>query len=105
MDYESLYSTATKALNTQLEINDKLKEANKHYLEVCLENQTLTKRIEELETAKTIGIQACDLLKERIKELEEIYLGQIRVVARSRITYKEKVERMVTLAEQALKGE
>lgn len=42
-------------------------------------------------------------LKERIKELEDIYLGQIRVIARSRITHKEKVIRMVTLAEQALK--
>ena len=42
--------------------------------------------------------------QERIKELEEIYLGQIRVIARSRITYKERVERMATLAEQALKG-
>ena len=29
-----------------------------------------TERIEELELAKTIGIQACDLLKERTKELE-----------------------------------
>ncbi len=38
----------------------------------------------------------------RIKELEEIYLGQIRVIARSRITHKEKVIRMVELAEQAL---
>ena len=27
-------------------------------------------RIKELELAKTIGIQACDLLKERIEELE-----------------------------------
>lgn len=26
MDYESLYSTATKALNTEIEINDKLKQ-------------------------------------------------------------------------------
>jgi len=30
----------------------------------------LQKRITELEEAKTIGIQACDLLKERIEELE-----------------------------------
>lgn len=30
----------------------------------------LNERIQELETAKTIGIQACDVLKERIKELE-----------------------------------
>lgn len=41
---------------------------------------------------------------ERIKQLEEIYLGQIRVIARSRLTYKERVERMATLAEQALKA-
>ena len=37
----------------------------------------------------------------RIAELEQIYLGQIRVIARSRLTYKEKVNRMVELAEQA----
>jgi len=35
-------------------------------------------RIKELELAKTIGIQACDLLKERIKELGDylIEFGQ-----------------------------
>jgi len=49
--------------------------------------------------AKQVEVQA-----ERIKELEKIYLGQIRVVARSRLTYKERVERMAALAEQALKG-
>lgn len=43
-------------------------------------------------------------LNKRIKELEEIYFGQIRVIARSRITHKEKVKRMVALAEKALKG-
>jgi len=43
-------------------------------------------------------------LQERIKELEQIYLGQIRVIARTRITYKERVKRMAALAEQALKG-
>lgn len=37
------------------------------------------------------------------KRLKEIYFGQIRVIARSRITHKEKVVRMVALAEQALK--
>ncbi|KKN73488.1 hypothetical protein LCGC14_0400630 [marine sediment metagenome] len=41
-------------------------------------------------------------LQARIKELEEVYFGQIRVIARSRITYKKKVERMVRLAEHAL---
>ena len=40
----------------------------------------------------------------RIKELEEVYLGQIRIIARSRLTYKERVERMVAITEQALKG-
>lgn len=34
----------------------------------------------------------------RIKELEEIYFGQIRVIARSRITHKEKVERIAALS-------
>ena len=34
--------------------------------------EKLQERIEELETAKTIGIQACDLLKERIEELGTI---------------------------------
>ena len=43
-------------------------------------------------------------LQSHVKELKEIYFGQIRVIARSRITYKEKVERMVNLAEQALTG-
>ena len=42
---------------------------------------------------------------ERIKELEDVYLGQLRVIARSRITYKERVERMAALAEQALEAE
>ncbi len=45
------------------------------------------------------------LLEAENKELKEIYLGQIRVIARSRITHKEKVERMVALAEQALESE
>ena len=44
-------------------------------------------------------------LKERITELEDVYLGQLRVIARSRITYKERVERMAALAEQALEAE
>jgi len=38
------------------------------YQGLCLK---AIERIKELETAKTIGIQACDLLKERIKELEK----------------------------------
>ena len=38
------------------------------------------KQIAELEIAKTIGIQACDLLKERIEELE---VGALQVVADS----------------------
>ena len=37
-------------------------------------------RIAELEIAKTIGIQACDLLKERIEEIEA---GALQVVADS----------------------
>ena len=43
MDYESLYSTATKALNTQLEITDKLQERIK---ELEAENKKLSKRKE-----------------------------------------------------------
>lgn len=43
-------------------------------------------------------------LKVELKEIKDIYLGQIRVIARSRMAHKEKVERMVALVEQALKG-
>lgn len=35
-------------------------------------NKQQAKRIKELEFAKTIGIQACDLLREQITELEAI---------------------------------
>jgi len=38
------------------------------------------KRIKELETAKTIGIQACDLLKDRIEELEDV-IEKIRLIS------------------------
>ena len=42
-------------------------------------------------------------LKAENDELKNIYLGQIRVIARSRITYKERVIRMAAITEQALK--
>ncbi len=57
-----------------------------------------------LEVALGRALEREEKLKERIENLEDIYLGQIRVIARSRITYKERVERMTALAEQALKG-
>ena len=49
--------------------------------------------------------QVCEKNKQLQTELitlKDEYLGQMRVIARSRITYKERVRRMVELAEQAL---
>lgn len=66
------------------------------------EKRALDKACDKLEY--TNPRNRIDYLQERIKELEDIYLGQIRVIARSRITYKERVEKMVVLAEQALEG-
>ena len=55
--------------------NEQIKELEAGQLDFAKEttriHKTKIQRIEELEIAKTIGIQACDLLKERIEELEE----------------------------------
>lgn len=69
--------------------------------------ERIKEREAEMANEKDISAKAytaCGNYQERIKELEDIYIGQMRVIARSRITYKERVVRMVALAEQALKG-
>lgn len=57
----------------------------------------LNERITELETAKTIGIQACDLLKEQIEELKA---GQLSFAKEMKKILNDKIQRIKELEAQ-----
>jgi hypothetical protein len=59
-------------------------------------------RIAELEIAKTIGIQACDLLKERIEELKSLMEQLIWIAEKAETDDSENTT--IELSKQALKG-
>ena len=91
--------------NGNCNIFEQLKSAEARILEyeqteasVCPEDFGIKEYVEHIQAKLQAAEEERDRLREEIKEIKDIYLGQIRVVARSRITHKEKVERMTILA-------